>query len=303
MLSAGILGSGFGAYGHLPAIIRYNKYERICCLEDFKKFIISRKELREFADRLTAYPSVEEVLISTDHLFYARRPSDQEDFILSGLSDKNFCHIFFEKPLATNPHASKSCLNSLRNKDQYFSINYLIAMLPWWDFNSQSSYFSISWHFMAHHFKPNSRYTWKQDHMAGGGAIRFYGIHLIALASRFHFNHVIHSFSNKDYTYWSCILSNSKGQRLLIDINTRDEEELFLFKQEESIAMRSSSPFSDDKSVEDKRTGIMNSQDVRARFIFDYIGRVMQCEYYPLDHEDILMLWSEVEARTQLINI
>ena len=69
---------------------------------------------------------------------------------------------------------------------------------------------NLNWEFMAHHYI-NNLDTWKNKHSHGGGALRFYGIHVIALLAYVGYNNIIKSKLSLDLAgnpyQWSAIFS------------------------------------------------------------------------------------------------
>ena len=101
--------------------------------------------------------------------------------------------IFLEKPIASSPEQSSILLKFLEEKKIKFYVNYSFIYLDWFKklfnkINSLNSNFNIkvNWEFKAHFIKTNVM-NWKSDSQSGGGIIRFYGIHLIAVLISFEY--------------------------------------------------------------------------------------------------------------------
>ena len=124
-----ILGSGFGLYGYLPAVL--SKKSNIVYLEKkYKKIINSRKDLNIYKNKIIWIQNFLNSLEIIDYLIIAKRPSDQVKIIKKIINRKNTLKkIFLEKPIAKNPLAAKNLLNILKKKKInwiYISIHELV---------------------------------------------------------------------------------------------------------------------------------------------------------------------------------
>ena len=90
-MNIGILGSGFGVYGYLPAVCK-NLWTPII-LEKNRSKIEARPELFQYKDRIT-YVSAEKTLIENSHsLIIATTPTYQTKFLQSN-DLKNINHLY-----------------------------------------------------------------------------------------------------------------------------------------------------------------------------------------------------------------
>ena len=184
-----ILGSGFGLYGYLPAMVEAGA-ERIVLPVRYQAKLSSRPELARFSDDVQWAPDESAALVSADSVVVALRPDLQAEWVSRCLKLPNIERLLLEKPLAPSPDAALSLFEDLVNSRKVFRIGYVFRFTPWGGglLQSLSSNFGgesfgklrICWSFLAHHFLYRSD-SWKRYCSFGGGAVRFYGIHLIAL--------------------------------------------------------------------------------------------------------------------------
>lgn len=180
----GILGSGFGSYGYLPAIIKagYNAIVPERYLEKFRK----RADLHPLIDRIKFCGLESEIIRNSNFLVFARRPEDQDVFIQSHIQDLKSKSIFFEKPLSQSNEISRKNLELLSKNKVKFRIGFLSKYTNWCvnlqrilsSKQSKNIVITLKWQFDANHFKYDTK-SWKGLIIQGGGTFYFYGSHLI----------------------------------------------------------------------------------------------------------------------------
>jgi len=191
-----ILGSGFGLYGYLPALV--DAGERIVLPERYRARFAARPELAFLATQIQWAASEKDALARADGVVLALRPADQCEWLPRCLAYKQITRLVLEKPLAPTPDAAASVLDSLKNSGKTFRIGYTFPRTNWAtrlaslakvdDVRS----IAIDWTFMAHHFRHDLQ-NWKRSSGQGGGAIRFYGIQAIALLAELGYRDVVSS--------------------------------------------------------------------------------------------------------------
>jgi len=229
-----ILGSGFGLYGYLPAVL--SKKSNIVYLENkYKKIINSRKDLNIYKNKIIWIQNSLNILKIIDYLIIAKRPSDQVKIIKKIINRKNTLKkIFLEKPIAKNPLEAKNLLNILKKKKINVSFGFIFQYTNWYkkikNFikeNKKKCEIEITWNFNAFFLKKKIK-SWKNDISQGGGIINFYGIHFIKLINELGFNKIVNSVQvNKNKTnYW---LSSYKKNRQIfkLKINISSKKNLF----------------------------------------------------------------------------
>jgi predicted dehydrogenase len=193
-----ILGAGFGLYGYLPALVGLRGQQVLLPARTRAQFD-ARAELRPFAQRIDWVADEDAALAAASGVVLALPPHVQPARTLDCLGRGNIGWLLLEKPLAVDPAAARALLNRLGVGGKRFRIGYLfrhtawgralLASRPFWP---PGGGIAIRWCFMAHHFS-QGRDTWKRRHAQGGGALRFFGIHLIALLAELGYNDVVQS--------------------------------------------------------------------------------------------------------------
>ena len=232
-----ILGSGFGLYGYLPAVL--SKKSNIVYLENkYKKIINSRKDLNIYKNKIIWIQNSLNILKIIDYLIIAKRPSDQVKIIKKIINRKNTLKkIFLEKPIAKNPLEAKNLLNILKKKKINVSFGFIFQYTNWYkkikNFikeNKKKNEIEITWNFNAFFLKKKVK-SWKNDISQGGGIINFYGIHFIKLINELGFNKIVNSVQiNKNKTnYW--FSSYKKNRQIFkLKINISSKKNLFRIK-------------------------------------------------------------------------
>ena len=232
-----ILGSGFGLYGYLPAVLS-KKNNTVYLEKKYKKIINSRKELTIYKNKIIWIQNFLNSLEIIDYLIIAKRPSDQVKIIKKIINRKNTLKkIFLEKPIAKNPLAAKNLLNILKKKKINVSFGFIFQYTNWYkkikNFlkeNKKKYEIEITWNFNAFFLKKKIK-SWKNDISQGGGIINFYGIHFIKLINELGFNKIVNSVQiNKNKTnYW--FSSYKKNRQIFkLKINISSKKNLFRIK-------------------------------------------------------------------------
>jgi predicted dehydrogenase len=190
-----ILGSGFGLYGYLPALVDGCK-ERIVLPERCRSHFNERSELQRFASDVKWEQNEAEVLDCVSGVVLALQPIKQCEWVPQCLARSNIERLLLEKPLAHSPEVAITLFEDLLRSRKVFRIGYTFRYTEWGKqllnilaSQREGGLLTIRWSFMAHHFRHNLQ-NWKRFNSAGGGAIRFYGIHLIALLSEIGYRNV-----------------------------------------------------------------------------------------------------------------
>jgi hypothetical protein len=195
---ATILGSGFGLYGYLPALIEGCKQKIVLPLR-YQKKLLDRPELASYFSKIDWVSDENLALQRADTVIIALRPADQFTWVTESLKQSNVKYLRLEKPLAESPNRARELFNNLLISKITFRIGYIFRHTAWArQFSSHlgqnlaSGNVRIQWYFRAHHFR-NNLDSWKRYTASGGGAIRFYGIHLLALLAEIGYRSVISS--------------------------------------------------------------------------------------------------------------
>jgi predicted dehydrogenase len=180
----GVLGAGFGMYGWIPAIATLPGAE-IATLEKYRDVFKARKELGELAKRIEFVAGVDELIDRSDSLVVAQRPRDHVEAVnmLARTGWKGT--VVVEKPLAPRPEEALALIETAAKAGIRLVPGFSIAKTEWaYALAGQLAEdaamdVQIDWRFEANHYAA-ARDTWKRRLSEGGGALRFYAIHLIA---------------------------------------------------------------------------------------------------------------------------
>jgi len=182
-----IIGSGFGLYGYLPAVLE-SEMSKVCLPSKYRKLLLSRSDIRNYDSLVIWLNSTEDCIKICNSVIIATNPARQHYYVEYFTKQNKYRDLYLEKPISISPQSSMLLLKNTNGLN--IKINYSFIYLDW--FQSVKSYFSkfknsrlrISWKFTAHHIRHDNRKTWKNNESQGGGIINFYGIHLIATISK-----------------------------------------------------------------------------------------------------------------------
>lgn len=180
----GLLGSGFGVYGYLPALAKLG--DKVLLPSRYRQKMARRRDVSCLMPSLEFYEKDQDILEQCSHLVFAKRPIDQQNLIANNVDLLKSKILFLEKPLASSNDSSIQCFNTLARHNVNYRLGFLSRYTSW--FADLSRVFtehythplelSISWHFCASHFS-SQQMPWKGLDTAGGGAFFFYCSHLI----------------------------------------------------------------------------------------------------------------------------
>lgn len=182
--TVGVLGGGFGLYGWLPALQLLSK--PTVTLRRYEDFISKRSELAGFADSISFVDDQESLLKRVDTLVIAKRPIDQLRLVRDCENANWQGNIVLEKPLAPSPVQAREVIRHFDRSGNGIAVGFSMQKTPWAVRLGQLlaaesvEHFEITWSFQAHHYA-NELNTWKRRVSEGGGALRFFTVHLLAL--------------------------------------------------------------------------------------------------------------------------
>lgn len=230
-----ILGSGFGLYGYLPALAGFCG-QRVVMPVRYRERLEQRSELTEFSDRITWAASEQAALSSASGAVLALCPSMQTRWLECCLSEPKLERIILEKPLAAKPDDAAHWLQRLTDSGKIFRIAYVFRFLEWAEQlrseieRSDVQRVEIRWRFMAHHFR-NDLATWKREPDQGGGVLRFYGIHLIALLAELGYDQVksscISGERSQANSRWQAELCGAELPPCVVEVDSADPQSSF----------------------------------------------------------------------------
>ena len=107
-----ILGSGFGLYGYLPALID-GCAERVVLPERYRTRFCERPELARFTSNVQWRHNETKVLDCASGVVLALQPNNQSEWIPQCLARTNIERLLLEKPLAQSPKIAIDLFNEL----------------------------------------------------------------------------------------------------------------------------------------------------------------------------------------------
>jgi hypothetical protein len=303
----GILGSGFGLYGYLPAAVSLG-LSPILLPTRYQRKLQTRQELIKFSKYISWFDSDEALFKTATTLVVCRRPMDQFKNLPLYLVQPQLKKIVLEKPLATNPSQALQMLQSIKELGKQCTAGFTFRFSPWAvqlhkqlfdSVNRSQEIWHLKWHFFAHHFLTEQP-SWKRNHLEGGGALRFYGIHFIALLAEWGYCQVVSSeitqTPDQGYVYWRATLWGPNLPKFKIDLNTRSSNTCFILHMENQATTfyEGIGPFDNSigKSLEAKL-------DPRCGYLQEVLSEVaLPNVAWPLRLFDAIKLWALIESKT-----
>lgn len=310
----GILGSGFGIYGYLPAVLLID--DTVALLSKSKECFYLRKELLPFAKRVIFIDDLDVFFQSVSTLIISIPPKAQFEIVDKVMKYDNIHWLFLEKPISFDPQTSFKLKKSLDNSNKKYAICYSFLYTNWYkELNNRilagdkkpGLHLKVNWLFKAHHYNNNLN-NWKRYVAEGGGVIRFYGIHMIAVLASLGFSDIIYSetsgYSENELALWEAEFSNPvSGSTLKLFINTDYKKDSFEVSIKNKISKKKeksenlilqSSPFGLNNLNENK---IDNRILILKEYISDSYERtnsVITSVFY----DQVNSLWSNIESRS-----
>lgn len=298
-----IVGGGFGLYGYLPALVNVLQ-TKVLLAERYRQTIESRSELGQYAEYIEWCPSISQALNLATGAVIAIPPLSQKGLVEQTLAIDNIEKIIIEKPICPTPGDSSKLIDGLLVMSKRVRVGYSFLYTDWYDelketvFNHDDQ-LCITWSFKADHFVRNKE-TWKRYHSLGGGALRFYGIQILAALATLGYVKTTSSLLAGELAdqpdTWTARLVGHKVPQCTVHLCTNSEHNEFNIKVGESggkinLIHREASPFS--------RSKISNGLDSRVIVL----ERLIRSFEYDDDHHAALYratndLWARTECST-----
>jgi predicted dehydrogenase len=285
-----ILGSGFGLYGYLPALIE-GCGETVLLPQRYREKLMGREDVSGYIDQIEWRRDEAAILDEAQGVIIARRPSEQPALARECLGRANIKKILLEKPLAPSPAESATLLDELEASGKTFRIGYNFRLTGWGRkvLASPPETLVIDWTFRAHHYA-NNLHNWKRADEAGGGALRFFGIHLVALMAEMGYDDVLSSsvrrHGTEDTYFWQAALSapDERSARITVDA----DNPVTGFSADGIAALREPFEETSQRGKLDKRVDLLTAlcRDLRNGPAF-----------YPW-YRDSIDLWAKIEQQT-----
>lgn len=176
-----IVGSGFGLYGYLPALVE-SLGAPVLLPRAYHAKVSARPELVRYLDAIRWVADANAAMAAATGIVVATPPRRQAEVVGRCLRYPELRTFVLEKPVGTDPETADELLAALKRAGKRYRIGYTLLHAAW---NSRLELLgpgevAITWTFMAHHFA-NALHNWKREHAEGGGVLRFFGVHLLAL--------------------------------------------------------------------------------------------------------------------------
>lgn len=189
-----IAGAGFGLYGYLPAIAG-GRGGTVVLPESSRARLAARPELARFLPAVRWAPDLDAAFAQARVAVIAVPPAEQPALVERCLRHPGLEALVLEKPVAATPEEAREVLESIARAGRRCRVGYTLLETDWAKAicaEPSDEPWSIEWSFLAHHLAKGVD-TWKRHHDRGGGALRFYGIHLVALLAGMGYREAIHS--------------------------------------------------------------------------------------------------------------
>ncbi|WP_291577667.1 Gfo/Idh/MocA family oxidoreductase [Bradyrhizobium sp.] len=240
-----VLGSGFGLYGYVPALISGCNQE-VYLPARYRVRLRERVDVRPFEDVIQWRADEAAILQEVDAVVISRRPQDQEQLIHRHLGAPNLRAFVLEKPLGTTPGSALEVLDTLEAAGKSYRIAYVFRYLPWAVLLKQTlekreapGSIRIVWRFRAHHYA-HALQNWKRSVSDGGGALRFFGIQLIGLLAEIGYRNVTGarctSSRRDECETWSAGFGGQGLPHCRVDVETNATTKRFSIEIDESPA-------------------------------------------------------------------
>ena len=245
-----LLGRGFALNVYLPALIKINCKNILIdsSAKKYRKPSQIKKDLRWIDIDNIRNKKFTKIIIAVP-------PEEQYDLICKQKLWKNSNNLILEKPLANNYENAMYIINTLIDNKIKYSINYIFRYTKWFqrickylENNINKGEIRIFWKFKSRHLQKKEE-SWKNNHLEGGGSIRFYGIHLIAILSDIGYVEVekttILNQSKERLISWSCELRPTQSlPKLTLYIDSFSNINQFHWFQKDKNILELESPFS-----------------------------------------------------------
>jgi predicted dehydrogenase len=180
-----IVGSGFGLYGYLPALVE-GAGEHVLLPREWEAKVRARPELAGALPGIHWVDDIDSALRQATAAVIATPPKRQFEIASRCVELPGLSRLVLEKPVAATPAQAAELLARLEAAGKRCRVGYTLlhagwyGRLAWPEASADGAQLSVDWTFMANHFAKGLD-TWKRRHAEGGGVLRFFGIHLVAL--------------------------------------------------------------------------------------------------------------------------
>jgi predicted dehydrogenase len=263
-----IAGSGFGLYGYLPALV--DAGEEVVLPAAYRAKVEARPELAAYAPGVRWAADADAALEGADAIVIATPPARQLELALRCLALPSLGTLLLEKPVAPTPREAIALLDALRRAGKRYRVGYTLLHAAWAGrlaaAMASGAPLSIRWRFKAHHYARDLR-NWKRFPAQGGGALRFFGIHVLALLARIGYREVLDSVlradSSDEAACWEASFEGPGLGRCTVLVDSRSAQTGFEVALERGgkreRLLRLDDPFAEEvpKGGGDRRIGVL----------------------------------------------
>lgn len=184
MLKIGIIGSGFGLYGLLPAFNSIKNCRVICvCGNKTPRLLNYCKSIK----LRNIYTDWKAMLDNEDLDAVALAVPPDIQYQIAKYAIKKKIHVFAEKPLAANYKQALELTRLAKNARIVNMVDFIFSEIEEWakvkniiakKIYGKLKHISVNWNFLSYDIK-NKISSWKTDVKKGGGALSFYFSHAL----------------------------------------------------------------------------------------------------------------------------
>ncbi|MDP9195314.1 MAG: Gfo/Idh/MocA family oxidoreductase [Pseudomonadota bacterium] len=297
-MKATIIGGGFGLYGYLPALLQTSPADVLLPVR-YRERLLARNDIHHLADRIIWLGDTESILPECSAVIIALPPALQAPWIEKCLEYPDIQYMLLEKPLAVSPAIADSLLKQLEASGKIFRIGYNFRFTDWGSqlLGRSGGADVMEWCFQAHHYARNVP-TWKRLHAEGGGALRFYGIHLIALLAELgytsaDFSH-IPAGSPGEAASWTARITGAGLVPCSIHVDSHSQNTVFTIRDSDQNILHLSQPFEQatrDNNILDQRVVFLK------KLLDDLFLDPRPCHPW---YERVIRLWNDIEQKTSV---
>ena len=254
-----VVGSGFGLYGYVPALVR--TFEQPVILpEAYRAKAEGRAELRPYLASIQWAADIPDAIARATGVVLATVPAEQPALVARCCEAPRIDRIILEKPVATTPNEADDVLDMLDRSGKRYRIGYTLLhasfnrSLRW----PAEAVAAIDWTFTAHHFAHDLS-NWKRDPAQGGGVIRFFGVHVLALLANYGYDTVVSSRIAGETERWQAELTGPARRIAKVRVDSRVSPDRFRIGFDDAAAVDIAEPFALERprAKDDRRVPVL----------------------------------------------
>lgn len=279
----GILGSGFGLYGYLPAICQVSN-EKVYLLKKAKQILLNRPELTKYYDRINWLDSSSEIICKSNTLIVAYPPEYVYSLIGAIESSTTLRKIIVEKPICHDSTTALKFISRVKDKKIKLLSGFIFIYTEWYEhLVNNNSDINIIWKFIKKS-SLSSDLTWKYSSDKGGGALKMYGVHILSILAILKAEPVEVLQNNDDI--FRAIFKTKNNICININIELNNTESNFIIENITSLE----TPFGkqNEKYDEDFRVKYLIKMLIDSEKNYEYLNSIMI---------DTMYLWSIIENK------